>query len=766
MKKLLYLLFLLPTFLFAQPRYGVEGIPMCWTIGSVDSNITRFVIISSTGSPVQTIAWENAAGQVINVSGGYLRYGYCDCAGSSGGGNGIYGGSGTLPSALVQVQNTHGIKFVEPGTQNGILIANKATGAAAVALDPTYTDSIRQGLIWKQGTDSAAVGIDKDGRLQLLSNNWVAIGNDQAKIIIRKDDAIVLIKTGNNVYGLADGVPLSGKNNVMLWPNGSASGRFANLDSLVDGRAKRDTFITVPPSTNYFQNIIDYPSRFYNNIYLSCKGGTDTSIVVFLAAPIFEEQKGVTYHIKNDSGLVAAFVINYEHLSNNKRFYLLKRGQTAQVRLLPDAALGGDYRWAVNVVWDSIFDSQIVNPKWLYVSKSTGDNGAAQKGNAQKPYSDPFAAREAASYGDEIFVLDGLWWYGVGSEFDPYDTPGLLKNGIIWHFSQGTKIYTYYNEDQFSDDTLGLLYTLDTVDCKILGQLDLLLDWDTAPPDAYGGILGLSYGLGSRLEIEIDTMENIGFQNYETSNFITSTFYSKINLLSSPDGDPLITKNGVADIEIRSGTYFEINAKENSTINLAFVNSNPSSTSNFVYISSDTTGKAFVNTNGSVGISGNGEIHINQSGGFIRIQNMEGELFANLENVNLGKTSTGGSTFEFKDNIKAYISCKGCFTTDSIYFYIGGTSYLRNPILLISGDIDLSGGSFFFQNNTGEPDLSDFKGLILKDVTIFESSTNHLFLGNYYPTHSIGVVFLDCWINSSTPPILGINQQGEPISSY
>lgn len=354
MKKLLYLFLLLPVLLFAQPRYGVEGIPMCWKIGSIDSNITRYVIISSTGSPVQTIAWENAAGQVINVSGGYLRYGYCDCGGSSGGGNGIYGGSGTLPNALVQVQNTQGIKFVEPGTQNGILIANKADGAAALALDPTYTDSIRQGLVWKQGADSAAVGIDKDGRLQLLSNNWVAIGNDQAKIIIRKDDAIVLIKTGNSVYGLADGVPLSGKNNVMLWPNGSASGRFANLDSLVDGRAKRDTFITVPPSTNYFQNIIDYPSRFYNNIYLSCKGRTDTSIVVFLGSPVWEEQKGVTYNIKNDSGLVAAFVLTNEHFSNSKRFYLLKRGQTAQVRLLPDAANPGQYGWAVNVVWDSI----------------------------------------------------------------------------------------------------------------------------------------------------------------------------------------------------------------------------------------------------------------------------------------------------------------------------------------------------------------------------------------------------------------------------
>lgn len=356
MKKLLYLFLLFPIFLFAQPRYGVEGIPMCWKISGVDSNVTRYVLISTTGSPVQTIAWENASGQVINVDGGYIYYGYCDCAGGGGtDGNGIYGGSGTLPNALVQAQNTQGIKFVQPGSSNGTLIANKANGAAGVALDPAYTDSIRQGLIWNMGSDSAAVGIDKDGKLQLVSNNWVTVGNDQAKIIIRKDDAIVLIKTGNSVYGLADGAPLAGKNNVMLWPN-SNSGRFANLDSLVDGRAKRDTFITVPPNTNYFQNIIDNPARFYNNIYLSCKGRTDTSIVAFLGVPVFDEQKGVVYNIKNDSGLVAAFVITNEHFSNSKRLYLLKRGQTAQVRLLPDAANAGQYGWAVNVVWDSIGD--------------------------------------------------------------------------------------------------------------------------------------------------------------------------------------------------------------------------------------------------------------------------------------------------------------------------------------------------------------------------------------------------------------------------
>lgn len=224
MKKLLYLLLLfLPVLGCAQSRYGVEGVPVCWrTPLGVDSSLNRYVIISTTGKPVQTIVYENANGVVVSVSGGSLRYGYCDC------------------------------------------------------IDFTVPDS---SVTWEMLTEPVKDSI-----------------------------------------------------------------RFA----------KRDTFITVPPSENYFQNNIDNPAKFYNNIYLSCKGRTDTSIVVFLAAPVFEEQKGVVYHIKNDSGLVAAFVINYDHLSNNKRFYLLKRGQTAQVRLLPDAALEGNYRWAVNVVWDSI----------------------------------------------------------------------------------------------------------------------------------------------------------------------------------------------------------------------------------------------------------------------------------------------------------------------------------------------------------------------------------------------------------------------------
>lgn len=373
MKKLLYLLLLFPIFLTAQPRYGVEGIPMCWTISGIDSNITRYVLISSTGSPTQTIAWENAAGQVINVTGGYLRYGYCDCAGGGGGGNGIYGGSGTLPAALVQVQNTNGIKFVEPGTQNGILIANKPNGAAAIALDPTYTDSIRNGLVWKQGADSAAIGIDKDGKLQLLSNDWVTIGNDQAKIIITKDDAVILIKTeGGGVYALPDAVPLSGKNNIMLYPNGSPLGRFANLDSLVDGRLRKDTTVVVLSENK----VVDFDfadTRRYSNVYFVGKGVTDTAQLIFLNPPN-SDQFGTVFHMKADSGGVAV-KFNASQGANNKNGYFLQPGQRAEIRALYDAVAGFEL-WEVVILWDSI-----VRDKSIYTDNGTLTGNRVVLGN-------------------------------------------------------------------------------------------------------------------------------------------------------------------------------------------------------------------------------------------------------------------------------------------------------------------------------------------------------------------------------------------------
>lgn len=145
-----------------------------------------------------------------------------------------------------------------------------------------------------------------------------------------------------------------------LWPDpaGLTAADRQTLNSFLIKRlnqepVKRDTFITVPHSTNYIPNlVITTPARFYNNIYLSCKGISDTSTVAFLAAPT-SDHYGVVYNIKNDSGLVETRVLSDAHFSNTKTSYLLRPGQMAQVRALRDQRQAGAYKWAVNLLWDS-----------------------------------------------------------------------------------------------------------------------------------------------------------------------------------------------------------------------------------------------------------------------------------------------------------------------------------------------------------------------------------------------------------------------------
>jgi len=139
---------------------------------------------------------------------------------------------------------------------------------------------------------------------------------------------------------------------------------------------KRDTFITVPHSTNYIPNlVITTPSRFYNNVYISCKGISDTSTVAFLAAPT-SSHYGVVYNIKNDSGLVETRVLSDAHSSNTKTSYLLRPGQMAQVRALKDQRQSGAYKWAVNLLWDST----VVSGGGSGITALTGDVTAAGSG--------------------------------------------------------------------------------------------------------------------------------------------------------------------------------------------------------------------------------------------------------------------------------------------------------------------------------------------------------------------------------------------------
>ncbi len=318
--------------------------------------------------PTQTLLGRYGAGtgaiQTVTIGPGLALSpgGQLSATGSGGSGGGIYSGSGTLPNDTVKVTNTAHIKLKDAANNNGTLFFNK-TKSTYLFIPDAVTDSLNQGFLIKRGVDSAAVAIDKDGQLQILSDNWVVIGNKQAKIIVRDNDGGVTFRFGNDDYTFPNQEPsgfqsMGTSNKIMSFSSGG-TGVWVDFDVEVRARLKRDTFITVPHSTNYTADLaITNPARFYNNIHLSCKGRTDTTIVAFLAAPNpSSEFKGVTYQVKNDSGLVGVLInALYRHNGNSKTFYLLKKGQTLQVKALPDAVTG-TYMWASTLTWDSIATS-------------------------------------------------------------------------------------------------------------------------------------------------------------------------------------------------------------------------------------------------------------------------------------------------------------------------------------------------------------------------------------------------------------------------
>ncbi len=85
MKKLLLLLslLLLVISLRAQ-RYGIISQELCWNTGSVDSSLTRYILVSSKAKEVLKLTYLNASGQKVDVSsGGSFSQGHCGCCGGT-----------------------------------------------------------------------------------------------------------------------------------------------------------------------------------------------------------------------------------------------------------------------------------------------------------------------------------------------------------------------------------------------------------------------------------------------------------------------------------------------------------------------------------------------------------------------------------------------------------------------------------------------------------------------------------------------------------
>lgn len=71
----------------SSPKYDVASTPICWQIGSVDSNLIRYTLLSPSSGQPKSLFYINSLGAVINPIGGILKMGWCcNCSGSGGGG--------------------------------------------------------------------------------------------------------------------------------------------------------------------------------------------------------------------------------------------------------------------------------------------------------------------------------------------------------------------------------------------------------------------------------------------------------------------------------------------------------------------------------------------------------------------------------------------------------------------------------------------------------------------------------------------------------
>jgi len=109
----------------AQTRYSVEKIPLCWTVGSTDSSITKVVLISSASDQMVTIGYYNADGDDVTVSGGTLQYGYCGTGGGGGGGDDDwrwYGAVETYAKPLYRIGKTNIFVTTAADTTHGFRV--------------------------------------------------------------------------------------------------------------------------------------------------------------------------------------------------------------------------------------------------------------------------------------------------------------------------------------------------------------------------------------------------------------------------------------------------------------------------------------------------------------------------------------------------------------------------------------------------------------------------------------------------------------------
>lgn len=69
----------------AQGVFSIQSLPVCWSIGAVDSSLVANWLISANSPTPTVLGYLNAEGQAVSVAGGSVANGYCCCSGSGGG---------------------------------------------------------------------------------------------------------------------------------------------------------------------------------------------------------------------------------------------------------------------------------------------------------------------------------------------------------------------------------------------------------------------------------------------------------------------------------------------------------------------------------------------------------------------------------------------------------------------------------------------------------------------------------------------------------
>ena len=103
----------------------------------------------------------------------------------------------------------------------------------------------------------------------------------------------------------------------------------------------------------------------------------------------------------------------------------------------------------------------------LYVSKE-GNNSSAEVGNISRPYEDPWAAADAASNGDTIYVFPGTWTIGAvgdGADLELSATPlvselSLMegKTDLHVHFENGSRIQVLSTAPNAWSEQIGIFH--------------------------------------------------------------------------------------------------------------------------------------------------------------------------------------------------------------------------------------------------------------------------------------------------------------------